>query len=776
MHRSFLIILFLLILSQTFAQRKQGSWKDYMSFSNAIKVADAKSKIYCATEGGLFYIDKNDKSIGKFSLLNGLNDFGIKDIAYNNANDILVVVYINSNIDLIYNSKVINIPDIARKQITGDKGIYNILLKGNEAFLACGFGIVVLNLEKHEIKDTYFIGDEGSQLKVNDIEIFDSFIYAATDEGILRADIDNSNLLDFRSWEKLNNIPHSNKKFNHLIVHNGSLMTNYTPDKYNEDELFLYNGLEWVPVLPRVNFISDIQISGSTMIITGRAEIIFVGPDNNISKITDNYKFTDKEVPTINPLSAYIGDDGSVWVADYGFGLVQIKEKNAESIFPEGPEENRVYSLNSNNGDLWLVPGGRSNSWDNTWQLPRIELLREGRWSAFSKINFPELDGFFDIVSIAIDPADPNHFFAGSWGGGILEFKNNKFIKRYTDNNSPLQSALPDQPGEPYIRIGGMDFDSQGNLWITNSEVAENLHMMSPTGDWKSFVLPEIAKIKSIGPLIVTQNDDKWIMVPRGNDLYVTDKTGSQKKALQLISYFNNGQKEFFNRMNDIYCITEDLEGEIWIGTSKGVAVYSNPKQIWNTEDFYARQPSPDLNDGLYHPLLETETVTAIATDGANRKWIGTKGSGVYLISANGEKEILHFTSENSPLISNTITTIAVNQISGEVFFGTSKGLLSYQGDAISGDESFTNVYVYPNPVRENWDGPVTITGLMKNTDIRITDISGNLVYKTTSMGGQAIWDGKNLNGNRVKTGVYLVFCIGKKGEKTHIEKLLFIN
>ena len=178
----------------------------------------------------------------------------------------------------------------------------------------------------------------------------------------------------------------------------------------------------------------------------------------------------------------------------------------------------------------------------------------------------------------------------------------------------------------------------------------------------------------------------------------------------------------------------------------------------------------------MYHPLLETETVNAIAVDGANRKWIGTKNSGIYLISENGEKEILHFTKENSPLLSNTITTIAINQLSGEVFIGTDEGLISYQGDAIEGKNTFENVFVYPNPVRENYDGPVTVTGLVENTDIKITDISGNLVYSTTSLGGQAVWDGKNLNGNRVRTGVYLVFCADEFGEETHITKLLFIN
>jgi hypothetical protein len=264
--------------------------------------------------------------------------------------------------------------------------------------------------------------------------------------------------------------------------------------------------------------------------------------------------------------------------------------------------------------------------------------------------------------------------------------------------------------------------------------------------------------------------------VVRGHDAYVIDQTGKNRKQLLVTSYFNNGQSEIYNRMNDVYSIAEDKEGAIWIGTSKGVALYSNPSRIWDSETMYATQPSLDLNDGVYHPLLATETVTAIAVDGANRKWFGTKESGVFLISENGEKEVLHFTEDNSPLLSDEINAIAINQKSGEVFFGTDKGLVSYQGDAISGKSTYDNVYVYPNPVRETYDGPITVTGLIENSDIKITDISGNLVFKTTSLGGQAVWDGTNLNGNRVKTGVYLVFCNDEFGEETHITKLLFIN
>ncbi|NOR73979.1 MAG: hypothetical protein GQ525_02345 [Draconibacterium sp.] len=216
--------------------------------------------------------------------------------------------------------------------------------------------------------------------------------------------------------------------------------------------------------------------------------------------------------------------------------------------------------------------------------------------------------------------------------------------------------------------------------------------MLTPSGEWQSFVLPKIANLWNTGNLIVNEDDDKWVLVLRGHDAYVIDKTGNNIKQLLVTSYFNNGQNEVYNRMDDVYSIVEDNKSAIWIGTSKGVALYSNPSRIWDSETLYATQPSLDLNDGVYHPLLATETVTAIGVDGANRKWFGTKESGVFLISENGEKEILHFTEQNSPLLSNEINAITINQKSGEVLFGTNEGLISYQGDAMSGKATDENV------------------------------------------------------------------------------------
>jgi hypothetical protein len=772
MHKQILLIFLIITSFASNAQRTKGSWKDYLSYANATKVAISTEKVFCVTEGGLFYYDFQDNSISKISGKVPLSDFGIKTIAYSIENNVLVVAYKNSNIDLIYDDgSVINLSDIKRKQITGDKSINNISFSGSEAYFSTGFGVVVLNLEKKEIKATYLIGEEGNALAVNDIAIHNRKIYAATDKGLRWAEKEGTNLQDFNNWFIDENIPHPSGKFNQLEIHAGELIANYTPEEWYSDEMYILNGNNWQPYLTQIRFAFDIQAAGDYMVIASRDAVFIIDKSHTIIGKINAYQFGDEQVSPIHPKSAGVSADGTIWVADYENVLVRITGNNFEKAFPSGPFDNDVFSLYQYNSDLWIAPGGMKG-----WEIPRFQRFGNDEWDYFTKKENPELDGFFNILSIAVDPFDENHFFVASWGGGVLEYKNDEFVQRYTNLNSPLETALPAQPEEPYTRIGGLDFDSEGNLWVTNAAVAHNLHKLSPAGEWQSFVLPKIANLWNTGEVIVNKYDDKWVLVLYGHDIYVIDKTGTNRKQLLVTSYFNNGQNEIFNRMSDVYSIAEDNEGAIWVGTSKGVALYNNPSRIWDSEPMYATQPSLDLNDGVYHPLLATETVTAIAVDGANRKWFGTKESGVFLISENGDAEVLHFTKENSSLLSNKINAIAINQKSGEVFFGTDKGLVSYQGDAISGKGDYSNVYVYPNPVRETYDGPVTITGLIENTDIKITDISGNLVFKTTSLGGQAVWDGRNLNGRRVKTGVYLVFCNDETGEQTQITKLLFIH
>jgi ligand-binding sensor domain-containing protein len=317
--------------------------------------------------------------------------------------------------------------------------------------------------------------------------------------------------------------------------------------------------------------------------------------------------------------------------------------------------------------------------------------------------------------------------------------------------------------------------DKSKYLWMTQTEVQSSLKVLKPDGSW--IVNPITIDAPTIGDIIITTKGQKWIILPRGYGLFVLDdnKTPdvfSDDRYKKLLIQDTENQVVSF-----VYSIAEDLDGNIWIGTDQGPLIYSNPEQVFDN-DLKASRIKIPRNDGtnLADYMLKTETITSIAVDGANRKWLGTSGSGVYLLSADGTVQIKNFNEQNSPLLSNSVVSLSVDNKNGDVWFGTSKGVQSYRGDATTGGAKFTKVYTFPNPVREDFTGNVTITGLIKDTQIRITDISGNLVFETVSDGGQATWDLNNYTGRRVTTGVYLVFCASKDGSQSCVTKMLVIK
>ena len=349
-------------------------------------------------------------------------------------------------------------------------------------------------------------------------------------------------------------------------------------------------------------------------------------------------------------------------------------------------------------------------------------------------------------------------------------------IKRYNETNSSLQTLLPGN----FVRIGGLAFDPQGNLWMSNSSVSEPISVLKPDGTWKSFRCNNlISDYSTLGDVLMTQSGHLWVIVPRGNGLFamnnnltVDDTSDDQYRKVSVEDRFGKVIT------NDVRSFAEDKNGNLWLGTNQGVLVMYSPYRLFTDGELYAQPiliPRKD-GSGLADPLLGTQIVSTIEVDGANRKWLGTAGGGVYLVSEVGVEGIHHFNSMNSPLLSDNIIDICVDGISGEVFFGTDKGVISFKGDALSGSSMYNEVVVYPNPVRETYEGPVAIKGLVANTNVKITDIGGNLVFETESLGGQAIWDGKNFRGDRVATGVYMIYLASPYGSFSHVTKLLFIH
>ena len=326
------------------------------------------------------------------------------------------------------------------------------------------------------------------------------------------------------------------------------------------------------------------------------------------------------------------------------------------------------------------------------------------------------------------------------------------------------------------IRISDLKFDPFGNLWGLSSEVNHPLFVKTKDGLWQSFTMNQGVVDLFFDDLLIDNYGQKWGIIGREGGVFVysdnsTIENSSDDKFKILNTLSGNGNLP----SKQVYTITQDLEGHIWVGTDKGVAVFYNPSLIFSEYNFDAQQIL--IQEGEYGQyLLSEEKVTCIAVDGANRKWVGTEGSGVFLLSEDGREEVFHFTSENSPLFSNNIIDITINQKNGEIFIGTSKGLISYKSDAIEGSEVQSQTNVFPNPVKETYYGPIAIDGLVTNANIKITDIDGNLVFEDYANGGRAIWNGKDKNNNRVATGVYLVFSVDESGKEKMVSKILFIK
>ncbi len=758
----FIQLFFILITCISYAQIGVGEWRDHLPFTYSRHIAESPTKIYVACESGIFSYSKTNQNVEKYTKVNLLSDIGVSAIAYSEENYLLVAGYSNGNVDLIFDNEVYNISDIKREMISGSKSINHILFIDEYVYLSCGFGIVVVNTEKREIKETYFIGTLGTQVQVNQLFLSNSFLYAATNQGVFIADYNNPNLVDYANWQIITDIPSYTSKFNSIYVNNnGNILVNQVNESSND--IIYYKDLSWNIFNNSYGTVNKIHVANFRVHIIADTDVLVY--DLYMSPITS---VSNSEITNFHPYDAITTESNVYYIADNGRGLVRYHNGTEENIVPNAPYLSNAFTMDIKNERVLVAAGGLSPSYGNIFLNGIVFSFQNERWSSI--INYDAID----YISVEIDPYNSDHYFAGSWGNGLIEYRNNEVVAIYNEKNgnSTLQSMVF---GDDFCRIYGLAYDSENNLWITNSEVTSPVSVLTSDGDWFSFNYDEEISNLRTGDIIVTESDQKWLVLPNGEGLFVfdnnstiSDEEDDQYKKLSILD--ENGKVI----SNSIFSIAEDLNGEIWVGTDQGIVIYSNPENVFE-DGFYARRIVLTVGEVTQY-LLNTELVTSIAVDGANRKWIGTQSSGVYLVSKDGTDEINHFTSENSPLLSDRINNIAINHESGEVFFATDKGLISYRGTATMGSDDFKDVYVYPNPVRENYEGDVTIRGLASDVNVKITDISGNIVYETDAEGGQATWNGRNFSGSRVSTGVYLVFCTNDDGSKTYITKLLFIK
>ena len=776
-----LLIPFLFIASFLFSQQIPiGGWQEHLSYKNALSVAEGNGLVYCVTTSGIFNFKKSDNSMSRMSKVNGLSDIEGVVVSFNPYNGKFLIAYKNSNIDIIESNGIVNISDIKRKPIIGNKSINGIYFINQFAYLSCGFGIVVIDTERDEVKDTYYIGPSGAIINVRDLTSDGTYLYAATDGGIYRALLSNPNLANFTAWTQINNLASGldipTGVYNTITSYYGKVYTNYSKNimtnAYAEDSLFVFDGTSWSHFIP-----PGFSPSGSGYIAYGLRN-----NNNQFVMVLDGSVFTYNSTLTgtgyyagyfsdiMRAKAAVLDNAGKIWFADTKYGLASWSSTEGYSFrYPNGPASERVLNMSLSDDQLLVTPGGY-----NKYIIDGLYQLKDEQWNNIKTVSSTvSMDSVYDIMNVLIDPVNSKRAFASTWGQGVLELYNGYPVKLHNSVNSSL-SGLNLAGGYNPVWTYGLAMDKANNLWVTNSGVTNSISYKTEAGVWGSLNFSSIIGTVNLEHILIDDSDQKWAVLTTGGGgllVYKGAGTPSVSNSKKLTTSSGNGGLP----SNAVFCLSKDLDGEIWVGTDKGIAVFYSPENVFTGSTFDAQQILIE-QDGNVQILLETESVLAIAIDDANRKWIATAQSGVFLMSADGTTQLEHFDESNSPLFSNNVKSIAINHKTGEVYFGTSKGIISYRGTSTESFEDFTDVYAFPNPVKPDYEGPIAIKGLMNNTTLKITDISGTLVYETKSEGGQALWYGKNFKDERVSSGVYMVFCTSEDGAKKMVTKILLIN
>lgn len=753
------------ITANVIAQIPMQSWRVHFSVFNAVGVASDKNAIYHAASNGIVKYSTDDNSIEMLSVANGLSDLGISTIS---GNDSLVFVgYSNGNIDLINENTVTNIPWIRLAEISGNKQIYDAKFVDELIYISTGFGIVVYDILKNEVKDTYY---PNSNATVHSTAIHNDTIFAATENGIYYAALIQPFLNDFNNWTKKTDLPSSivNGEFSEITSFGTKLVFVYNSATYDADTIYyLENG-------------TTNKYGNSTTVtnLTAQGDQLFVTQFGSIDIIDENMIQTDFIYQYNAGIPEPIGcikKDNFMWVADKNHGLVKLTNNwSNDVIYKNSLYTDGCYRLDIQYGKVLVAGGGLTHNQVNNYFRNGIYQFESETWTNYNHETSDSIDynKDWDFISVAINPNNTDQMAFGSASQGGLKYISDgtSITEVFNQSNSTLEIN-----GSNYT-ISDIRFDESGNMWVVCSGV-EPLKVMTPQGDWYSFSLGSAAKDKFPYRLFIDSNGNKWVGISNAG-LFAFNENGTlaDQSDDQLRSFSTT---EGSGNIPSVYVksITEDLDGEIWIGTEEGMVVlYSTDKIYDGTYGEYDFNPILIEVNGEVEKLLGTTYITALTVDGGNRKWIGTNSSGVFCLSPDGTEEIYRFDTENSPLVSNNVLDIRVDHLSGEVYFATDKGLVSFRSDASIFDEDFENVTVFPNPVRPDFSGPITIQGLGYQSDVKITDISGNVVYKTTSNGGTAIWDGKTLTGERVQSGVYLVWAASVDGKGKEVAKILFMN
>ena len=756
-------------------------WETYFSYNSITSIAEGVNEIYFASYNSIFSYNIFNSQIEKFDTLNELSGDEISAF-YHSENKNLIGIGYSSGFLQIINlnaNSIINIYDILNKPtIPADKKKINHFYQNGEGLLiSTGYGISVYDINAFEFGDTYYIGNFASMLNISSTIVDENYIYASSpDSGIFRANLE-SNLIDFNSWQAI----YTGNIYELLINENNILF-------YDDFNLMSIKNEEIITLSTLQNEIKNVSINDSKIIIISEDNCIIY--NNDLSQILN--LFESETYMTI--FNDGIIKNNKTYIATDEKGVLVIENSNNSFSFlkPDGPLENNIFSVETLNNHTWVSFGSYSEYF-NPYPLKYSGVSSYDEnlesWLNITKDSIP--NQAVNLNNISINPFDNNNVFISSFHGGLIEMDNFNFTELYDNNNSGLETLLTSDSEYESIRISDIEFDENGDLWVLNSRVDNPLKSFSlDNNSWNSYDFTEIINDGfqdelGFNDIEIDDYGNKWIASLRSGLIGFNNDSGN----IRLRKVFSQDQSDMPSSY--VKSIAVDNNNHLWIGTVQGLRV------LYNTSNFFdasvvTTQKIVILEDGIPRELLEQQYITDIEVDGANNKWVGTIGSGVFYFSPNGQQTIYHFTKENSPLPSNNINDISVNSVNGKVYFATDRGLVSFNTGSSSSSENFSNAFVYPNPVRPEFNtqlDKIKIKGLTENVNIKITDIAGNLVAEAQSNinsryrnfnleidGGTAFWNGKNLRNQNVASGVYILMLSDLESYETKILKLMIIR
>ncbi|MCF6278819.1 MAG: hypothetical protein L3J14_00555 [Flavobacteriaceae bacterium] len=776
MKNSFKAILFLFFINSWSQTDYSNNWEDFFSYNNVKDFTKNGDKIYAVVDNAVFIFDESTGETTKLSSVNGLSGETTTSIYYSETYQRLVIGYVTGLIEIVDSNGEITIsPDITNFTLSTEKEITNITEHNNKLYLSTPFAIVEYDIENLVFGDTFFIGNNSSEIRINQIVIFQDIIYAATEDGIYTADVNNPNLIDFNNWTQ-----YFSGNFNSIEIFNNQVYASRSRNLYNISTFTL----SLIQTLPTT--ILKIKSSETNLSVAIKRQAhIFDNTLNQvaiiISDVNSDYYFS---------LNAVYTESDTIYLGTKEFGILKttlLGTSLFEEIHPDGPLSNDLFSISVLNNNLWVVYGGYNDAYG-----PLNKRLGYSHYNGENWINNPYNPDFpaKNLVHATIDPNHENRVYLSSWSqgfgsildetGGILVVENDEPSIFLNHTNSGLEDLAPASPTYISLRINGSAFDNDGNLWVANAWVDNMLKKMSPSGAWTSYDLSSIltSGARGLNELTIDKTRSIWIGTRR-NGALVYNENGDRKRA--LTSEPTKGSLPDPN----VRTIVVDNSNRIWIGTQKGMVVFYNASGLFDA-DIYDAEPIIILDDGIPKKLLGDQPINSIAIDGADNKWFGTSGGGALQSNPNGRETLNIFNTSNSPLPSNIILKIKVDNSNGKVYFGTAKGIVAFNSNVAPFGDELGEVYAYPNPAKSQHE-TITIDGrngthLPQGTNVKILDSAGYLVYETNVVegqelqGGKVVWNKRNLAGRKVASGVYIVLLTNKDKTETSSTKIAIIN